>query len=162
MKMEETRICHPKICLFEIQWFWAETANTGKALSILRLFCIKAGRKFPFTGDDSSLWPAQRWPQRNLQTNLTSSVPSHIFTFPRFAALETKSHLPSPHHVPAGGLFFCWKCYINRSSKPLFGCSFSFPESLPCLYEIYMLTNFCMFFFYSSVCVTGTPENIKD
>ena len=72
-----------KIYIFELKAI-KNSKQRKSSLSTLLLFCLKAGYKFSFTRDtpQSRLLSAQRWHQKNLQTNLTALVSSHLFISP--------------------------------------------------------------------------------
>ena len=52
-----------------------------KKLSLLSSLLLKARCRFSFIRDHSRLLSAQRWHQKNLQTNITALVSSHLFIF---------------------------------------------------------------------------------
>lgn len=72
---EETRVCHPKICLFELLR-WAEcnkaAANMGKP-STFQLFCLKAGYEFPFLGGDYGLISPETAPEKSANKSISSA-----------------------------------------------------------------------------------------
>lgn len=48
----------------------------------LPIFCLKAGYKFSFYWTQTLNSPGMAPEERNLQTNVTPLVSSHVFTFP--------------------------------------------------------------------------------